>query len=75
MNIHVETGTMTPVNQMPLTNTDTFPPWYEYYQMIQPAPLTRNYKCPCKGEFFMPATKDGKQVCPFCSVEMKGLNP
>lgn len=59
--------------QPPLQNATYTEPWYQY--SYQPVPLTRTYKCPCKGEFFFPATKDGKQVCPFCSEPMKGLNP
>ena len=58
----------------PLQNATYTEPWWYLYS-YQTVPLIRNYKCHCKGEFFMPATKDGKQVCPFCGEAMKGLNP
>jgi len=34
-----------------------------------------NYRCPkCGGEFNLPACKDNKWYCPFCGVEMVGMN-
>ena len=33
-----------------------------------------NYKCPqCGGEFNYPSFKNGRNYCPFCGEEMKGL--